>query len=73
MLGIILKIKMILLNFNEVFYINGSDTLPPPLSKAEEQSVMKRISDGDDSARELLILFRLLQAIPSPVQCTSAR
>ena len=50
---------MILLNFNEVFYINGSDTLPPPLSKAEEQSVMKRISDGDDSARELLIVHNL--------------
>ena len=59
MLRIILKIKMILLNFNEVFYINGSDTLPPPLSKAEEQSVMKRISDGDDSARELLIVHNL--------------
>lgn len=59
MLRIILKIKMILLNFNEVFYINGSDTLPPPLSKTEEQSVMKRISDGDDSARELLIVHNL--------------
>ena len=59
MLRIILKIKMILLNFNEVFYINGSDTLPPPLGKAEEQSVMKRISDGDDSARELLIVHNL--------------
>ena len=59
MLGIILKIKMFFLNFSEVFYINGSDTLPPPLSKAEEQSVMKRISDGDNSARELLIVHNL--------------
>lgn len=59
MTGIILKIKMIILSFNEVFYINGSETLPPPLSKAEEQSVMNRIIDGDNSAREILIVHNL--------------
>lgn len=59
MLGIILKIKMILLNFNEVYYINGSETLPPPLSKAEEKEVMNRIIDGDNSAREVLIVHNL--------------
>ena len=59
MLGIILKIKMILLNFNEVFYINGSETLPPPLSKAEELEIMSRISNGDNRAREVLIVHNL--------------
>lgn len=59
MTGIIMKIKMIILSFNEVFYINGSETLPPPLSKAEEQSVMNRIIDGDNSAREVLIVHNL--------------
>ncbi len=59
MLGIILKIKMILLNFNEVFYINGSETLPPPLSKSEEVEIMSRISNGDNSAREVLIVHNL--------------
>lgn len=59
MLGIILKIKMIFLNFNHVFYINGSETLPPPLSKAEEQEIMSRIVSGDNSAREVLIVHNL--------------
>ena len=59
MLGIILKIKLIFLNFSEVFYINGSETLPPPLSKAEELEIMSRITDGDDSAREILIVHNL--------------
>ena len=51
MLGIILKLKMIFLNFNQVFYINGSETLPPPLSKTEELDIMSRISNGDNRAR----------------------
>lgn len=59
MLGIILKIKMIFLNFNHVFYINGSETLPPPLSKTEELDIMSRISNGDNRARELLIIHNL--------------
>lgn len=59
MLGIILKIKMVFLNFNQVFYINGSETLPPPLSKTEELEIMSRISNGDDRARELLIIHNL--------------
>ena len=59
MLGIILKIKMIFLNFNQVFYINGSETLPPPLSKTEELDIMSRISNGDNRARELLIIHNL--------------
>ena len=32
MLRIIWKIRMLLLSENELFYINGSETLPPPLS-----------------------------------------
>ena len=59
MLGIILKLKMIFLNFNQVFYINGSETLPPPLSKTEELDIMSRISNGDNRARELLIIHNL--------------
>lgn len=59
MLGIILKLKMIFLNFNHVFYINGSETLPPPLSKTEELNIMSRISNGDNRARELLIIHNL--------------
>ena len=43
----------------EIHYINGPETLPPPLTKAEEQELMKRISLGDDCAREKLIVHNL--------------
>jgi RNA polymerase sporulation-specific sigma factor len=42
-----------------VFYINGSETLPPPLSKQEEAEVLQRIAEGDESAREPLIVHNL--------------
>ena len=59
MLRIISKIKMLFLSENEIFYINGSETLPPPLNRAEETEIMKRISAGEYSARELLIVHNL--------------
>ncbi|MCQ2513576.1 MAG: RNA polymerase sporulation sigma factor SigE [Ruminococcus sp.] len=56
---IILRIKMLILSENEVFYINGSETLPPPLKKDEEAKVMQKIVNGDNSAREKLIVHNL--------------
>ena len=44
---------------DEVFYINGSDTLPPPLTKAEETSVIERIKSGDESGKDELIVHNL--------------
>ncbi len=58
MIGILLRIKLWFCD-NEVFYINGSDTLPPPLGKAEEAKVIVRIQSGDSRARELLIIHNL--------------
>ena len=43
----------------EVDYINGPDTLPPPLSKDEENVWMSKLSDGDVTARETLIVHNL--------------
>ena len=59
MLRLICKIKMLLLSENEIFYINGSETLPPPLSRTEEAEIMQRISGGECDARELLIVHNL--------------
>lgn len=42
-----------------VYYINGSETLPPPLPKDLENNIMERISQGDESAREPLITHNL--------------
>lgn len=40
---------------DEVFYIGGSEALPPPLSKKEEEALLKRLSEGDQEARSILI------------------
>ncbi len=40
-------------------YICGSDTLPPPLTREEEVSVFAKLTAGDPSARELLIVHNL--------------
>ena len=42
-----------------VFYIGGSDTLPPPLEKAAEEEAIKALQQGDESARQLLIEHNL--------------
>lgn len=53
------KFKMLFFSGGEVFYINGSETLPAPLSREEEQDIMNRISSGDERAREPLIVHNL--------------
>jgi len=40
-------------------YINGPDTLPPPLTKAQEAEVMERVRQGIPGAREPLITHNL--------------
>ena len=59
MLQVFLKLKMLLLSENTVFYINGTETLPPPLSRVEEAEVMKRVAEGKANAREPLIVHNL--------------
>lgn len=52
------KIKKIF-GVAEINYINGPQTLPPPLKKDEEAEVMKRIELGVEGAREPLITHNL--------------
>ena len=59
MFKLFLRIKQLFTEENDIFYINGSDTLPPPLSKAEESAMMERIKNGDNRAREPLIVHNL--------------
>ena len=37
-----------------LFYIGGSDTLPPPLDKADEEKAIIAMENGDESAKKLL-------------------
>ena len=38
-----------------VFYIGGADTMPPPLSRAEEAAALQAMAEGDEDARAKLI------------------
>ncbi|MDR3178826.1 MAG: RNA polymerase sporulation sigma factor SigE [Oscillospiraceae bacterium] len=70
MLKIFKKLKLILKNwlfklftrldlYEEVYYINGPETLPAPLSKEEEKEIMDKILQGDETCREPLITHNL--------------
>jgi RNA polymerase sporulation-specific sigma factor len=43
----------------KIYYINSPQMLPPPLKKAEEQELTERIANGDEKAREPLIVHNL--------------
>lgn len=38
-----------------IFYIGGSQTLPPPLSTEEETDALKKLAQGDMETRQLLV------------------
>ncbi len=38
-----------------IFYIAGSQTLPPPLSPEEEKAELEKLSAGDESVRQTLV------------------
>ena len=44
-----------LLGFSEVYYIGGTDVLPPPLKGDDELSALDLLEQGDESARQMLI------------------
>jgi RNA polymerase sporulation-specific sigma factor len=56
------RIKLWFINLfrdNEVDYINGSETLPPPLEKEEEERLIFEFSQGSEEARNTLIEHNL--------------
>lgn len=42
-----------------LYYINGPETLPPPLTREEEQAVFAGLAAGDPASREALIVHNL--------------
>ena len=57
--NLFLKIKLKITGKSQVFYINGSESLPPPLSREEESDIMRRLSEGEENLRETLIVHNL--------------
>jgi RNA polymerase sporulation-specific sigma factor len=41
--------------YKRVYYIGGNDALPPPLSKEEEDDLVTKLVEGDESVRSILI------------------
>lgn len=39
---------------SEIHYIGGGDTLPPPLSKDEEEKILVRLTENDPEAKQIL-------------------
>lgn len=56
--NLIRKIKSALFEV-EVDYINGPDTLPPPLTGEKETECLRKLEEGDKEARELIIVHNL--------------
>lgn len=44
---------------SDIFYINGPEVLPPPLSKEEEEKTFQLLEKGDTEARQTLIVHNL--------------
>ncbi|WP_078391572.1 RNA polymerase sporulation sigma factor SigE [Shouchella patagoniensis] len=43
------------LKADEIYYIGGSEALPPPLSKEEEAELLAKLPSGDKAVRSMLI------------------
>lgn len=52
---ILSKINQLFNEENTIFYIGGSDTLPPPLEPAEEAELISRLETEGDTVRTVLI------------------
>ena len=52
-------LRMAVMGKEGIYYINGPSALPPPLKGNEEELILERIKNGDDSAREPLITHNL--------------
>lgn len=49
------RIAAVLTPDEGIYYVGGSDVLPPPLTKEEEAEVLARLREGSDEARRTLI------------------
>ena len=51
-----------------IYYIGGSQTLPPPLSQEEEETVLNSLAKGDELAKKTLYRERnLIFQLPKTV------
>ena len=51
--------KLGLLSCSGIYYIGGSDVLPPPLKGAEELAALEALERGEETARQRLVEHNL--------------
>ena len=51
--------KLGLIKENGIYYIGGSDVLPPPLKGAEEQAALETLEQGNENAKQRLVEHNL--------------
>lgn len=51
--------KLGLIQEDSIFYIGGSDILPPPLKGQQERQALEALEQGDEQARQLLVEHNL--------------
>ena len=51
--------KLVLLSRTGIYYIGGSDVLPPPLKGAEEQKALEALEQGEEWAKQQLVEHNL--------------
>ena len=56
---LLLQLQLRLQPSDRIFYIGGSDVLPPPLDKDEENAAIAALMQGDHEARQALIEHNL--------------
>ena len=56
---LLLDLRLLMQRAPRVFYIGGSDILPPPLEKEAEESALSALAAGDHEARQTLIEHNL--------------
>ncbi len=59
--NLICKIKLLVIKYNvsTVYYVNGTQTLPAPLDKNEEEIIFSKLETDPVSAKETLIVHNL--------------
>lgn len=50
-------------NFDEIYYIGGSDVFPPPLTQEEENAFMERLGGDDDNTIKAVLIERNLRLV----------
>ena len=64
-MNIIIRLRLLIARLRlrlarpRIHYIGGSDTLPPPLPRDEEEAAIRALADGDEAAKQLLIEHNL--------------